>query len=425
MRGIAHVAAIESTTMTALTDRISAAQRMIDEQALVKTLEQLVRIRSVYDPDRLDGNERAAADFVADLLDSWGMGYRRREVAPGRPNLVVDLPGRRPGPVLVLEGHTDVVTAGDRSAWSVDPFGAAIVDGRLYGRGACDMKGGLVAMLFAARALQLSGCDYAGTVRLAILVDEEGMMTGAKAFVADGELDGVAAAIICEPEGDRLCIAQKGALRARVTLHGRMAHGCMPEQGINPVAALGEVVVECRRIEQEVRSASLPHSLLGHFSLTPTVALAGEPAQANVIPSAAELLLDVRTTADHNHAELRALIAERLQRAAQRIPGAGMAIEWLDDRPATETSPDAAIVAAVSDAHKAETGETPPFGGVPGSTDGTIFWAATRLPLVTYGPGATTLPHQADEWIALDEVVRYARTYAGAALRFFDLQESG
>ncbi|MCO5177023.1 MAG: M20 family metallopeptidase [Thermomicrobiales bacterium] len=408
-----------------MADRITAAQHMIDDEALVETLAQLVRIRSVYDPAHPDGNERAAADFISALLESWSMHYRRREVAPNRPNLVVDLPGRAPGPTLVFEGHTDVVTAGDRAAWSVDPFGAAIVDGRLYGRGACDMKGGLVAMLFAARALQLSGCDYAGCVRLAIMVDEEGMMSGAKAFVADGELDGVAAAIICEPEGDRLCIAQKGALRARVTLHGRMAHGCMPEQGINPVAALGEVVVECRHLEQEVRAASVPHALLGHFSLTPTVALAGEPAQANVIPSGAELLLDVRTTGEHDHAELRTLIADRLQQAAHRVPGAGMAIEWLDDRPATETSPDAQIVVAVSDAHKAETGEAPPFGGVPGSTDGTIFWAATRVPLVTYGPGATTLPHQADEWVALDEVVRYARTYVGAALRFFDLQESG
>ena len=90
-------------------------------------------------------------------------------------NLVVDAGARTR--TDARRGHTDVVTAGDRAAWSVDPFGAAVVDGRLYGRGACDMKGGLVAMLFAARALQLSGCDYAGCVRLAIMVDEEGMMS--------------------------------------------------------------------------------------------------------------------------------------------------------------------------------------------------------------------------------------------------------
>jgi len=409
--------------MPSLEARIDAAQRRVDTAALVETLVALVRVPSVYDPTRLEGNERAAADLVTTLLDAWGMAWRRREVAPGRPNIVVDLPGRRPGPIIVLEGHTDVVTAGDRAAWSVGPFDATVRDGRLYGRGACDMKGGLSAMLYAARALQLAGSDFAGTVRLAILADEEGMMLGAKGFVADGELDGVAAAIICEPEGDRLCIAQKGAIRMRVELSGRMAHGCMPEQGVNPVAALGEVIVECRRVEGEVRASSLAHALLGRFSLTPTVALAGEPAQGNVIPARAEAVLDIRTTGEHDHAEIRALVTERVTAAARRIPDVRVSVEVLDDRPATETDPSEAIVAAVSAAHEAATGQTPPFGGVPGSTDGTIFWAATGLPLVTYGPGATTVPHQADEWVALDDVARYARTYAAAVIRYFDLME--
>lgn len=409
--------------MSSLESRIAAATGRVDAAALVETLTDLVRIPSVYDPSRPDGNERAAVDLIAALLASWGMTFRQREVAPGRPNLVVDLPGRRPGPLLVLEGHTDVVTAGDPAAWSVDPFGAAVRDGRLYGRGACDMKGGLVAMLYAARALQLAGCDFAGTVRLAVLADEEGLMLGAKGFVTDGQLDGVAAAIVCEPEGDRLCIAQKGAIRMRVVLHGRMAHGCMPEQGINPVAALGEIIVECRIIEAELRGSMPPHPLLGSFSLTPTVALAGEPTQANVIPARAEVLLDIRTTADFDHAAIRALIADRVVGAASRIPGIRASVEVLDDRPATETDPEELIVAAVCAAHADEIGHPPPLGGVPGSTDGTIFWAATGLPLVTYGPGATTVPHQADEWVDLNEVARYSRTYAAAALRFFDLME--
>lgn len=407
--------------MPSLESRIDAAQRFVDADALVGTLAALVRVQSVYDPGRPDGNERAAVDLVAGLLDEWGMRYRRRDVAPGRPNIVVDLDGRDPGPILVFEGHTDVVTAGDLSAWSVDPFAAEIRDGRLYGRGACDMKGGLVAMLYAARALQLAGCDYAGVVRLAILADEEGMMLGAKGFVADGELEGVAAAIVCEPEGDRLCIAQKGAIRMKVSLQGRMAHGCMPEQGINPISALGEVIVECRRVEAEVRAASPTHALLGRFSLTPTVALAGEQAQGNVIPARAELILDIRTTAENDHSEIRELVTQRVTAAAGRVPDVRVTVKVQDDRPATETDPDEPIVAAVSAAHEADTGKIPPFGGVPGSTDGTIFWAATGVPLVTWGPGSTTVPHQADEWVALEDVVRYARSYVGAALRFFEL----
>jgi succinyl-diaminopimelate desuccinylase len=135
----------QGTDGRSLDDRIAAACALLDERGLIEALRTLVRIPSVHDPDVPDGNERQAADYVATLLDAWGMPYTRREVAPNRPNIVVDLPGSRPGPVLIFEGHTDVVTAGDRAVWTVDPFGGEITDGRLYGRGACDMKGGLAS----------------------------------------------------------------------------------------------------------------------------------------------------------------------------------------------------------------------------------------------------------------------------------------
>jgi succinyl-diaminopimelate desuccinylase len=409
----------------ALAQRILQTQAHLDPQALLDTLVALVRVPSVFDPSHPGGNERAAADLVAALLDQWGMRYRRWDIAPERPNLVVDLPGTRPGPILIFEGHTDVVTVGDPRAWTVPPFAAHMRDGRLYGRGACDMKGGVVAMLFAARALQMAGCDYAGTLRLAILADEEGMMQGAKSFVAEGYLAGATAAVICEPEGDRVCVAQKGAIRLRVTLNGKMAHGCMPEEGINPVAALGEVIVACRALEREIQQERPPHQLLGQFSLTPTVVLGGEREQGNVIPSRAELIFDIRTTTAHDHDEIRRRTAACIASAVGRVSGATYRVEVMDDRPATETDPNDPIVLAAIVSHEVEAGVTPAFGGVPGSTDGTIFWSATRIPLVTWGPGSTTLPHQADEWVAVDEVVRYARSYVGVALRYFDLMERG
>lgn len=410
---------------TTLEHRIAAAQARLDERGLRDALRALVQIPSVFDPALLDGNERAAAGFVAGLLDAWAIDYRTRDVAPNRPNIVADIAGMRPGPLLVFEGHTDVVTAGDRDAWTLDPFAGEIRDGRLYGRGACDMKGGLTAMLFATRAIHETGCDFAGTIRLAILADEEGLMQGAKGFVVDGELDGVAAAIICEPEGDRVCIAQKGAIRLRVTFIGRMAHGAMPEEGANPIAALGDVISRCRALQREIQAEYPPHALLGPFYLTPTVALAGEREQGNVIPGIAELMLDIRTTPDNQHAAIIARVSATIASAVREIDGVSHRIDVVDDRPATETDAQDPVVRAVIAAHEAETGETPPFGGVPGSTDGTIFWAATRVPLVTWGPGITTLPHQADEYVDLDEVVRYARSYIAAALRYFDLMERG
>jgi succinyl-diaminopimelate desuccinylase len=414
-----------SATDPRLLEDIAAAQAVLDSEGLIETLQALVRIPSVYDPSNPQGNETAAAALIAGLLDAWGMSYARREVAPGRPNLVVDIAGAHPGPTLIFEGHTDVVTAGDRAAWSVDPFGGEIREGLLYGRGATDMKGGLAAMLFAARAIQAAGVEFAGTIRLAILADEEGLMLGAKSFVADGYLEGARAAIICEPEGDRVCIAQKGAIRLRIHLSGKMAHGAMPEEGANPLSAMGEVITACRALEREIQEQQPAHPLLGPFYLTPTVALGGEREQGNVIPASAELLLDIRTTSDQEHAVIHERVAATVARAVARVPGVVERIEVIDDRPATETDASDPAVRAVIAAHQAEMGQTPPFGGVPGSTDGTIFWAATGIPLVTYGPGPTTLPHQADEYVAIDDVVRYARTYVSAALRYFDLVERG
>lgn len=414
-----------TTNDDGLEGRIAAAVERLDETRLVATLADLVRIPSVYDPAKPDGNERIAADFVAGLLAEWGIPYRQWEVARGRPNIVAELAGTRPGPVLILEGHTDVVTAGDLGEWSIDPFGAEIREGRLYGRGSADMKSGLTALLYAARALQLAGSDFAGTLRLAVLADEEGLMQGAKAFVREGYLDGATAAIICEPEGERVCIAQKGALRLRAHFHGKMAHGAMPEEGANPLSALAEALVACRALEARIQGESRPHPLLGKFYLTPTVVRAGELEQANVLPASAELLLDIRTTPAHEHAEILRRVESAVTGATAGVPGVSSAVTVVDDRPATETDSDDPIVRATSAAHRAEFGSEPPLGGVPGSTDGTIFWAANRLPLVTYGPGDTTIPHQADEFVRLDEVVACARVYIGAALRYFDEMERG
>jgi succinyl-diaminopimelate desuccinylase len=285
------------------------------------------------------------------------------------------------------------------------------------------MKGGLAAMLHAARALQLAGADFAGILRLAILADEEGMMQGAKAFVADGWLDGVTAAVTCEPESDAICVSQKGAIRLHVLLVGRMAHGAMPDEGINPTRALGEVIVALRRLERDIQAEHSVHPLLGRFHLTPTAALAGEREQGNVIPGSAELFLDIRTTHQHDHGAILRRTHEAIQAAAASVTGIEAQVETLDDRPATETDPEDPIVQALIAAHRNVTGEPPRFGGVPGTTDLTIFWAATQLPVVAFGPGTVTLAHQANESVAVDDLARYARVYVDAVQRYFAMQE--
>ena len=122
------------------------------------------------------------------------------EVAPGRPNVICVVEGGLPGPTLLFEGHSDVVTEGDPAGWSRDPFGGEIADGRLWGRGSADMKSGVAAMLFAAHALAAAG-PFPGRLKLAVLVDEEGMMLGAKHFVAAGHTADVAGGDLLRARG--------------------------------------------------------------------------------------------------------------------------------------------------------------------------------------------------------------------------------
>lgn len=396
-----------------------------DEAALNAFLIAFVRTPSVHDP-AAGTTEEGAARLVRDLLDGWGWSPRWEEVATGRPNVVATLRGARAatGRHLILEGHTDVVTPGDPTRWTHPPFAAVLEDGRLYGRGTADMKGGVAAALFAARAIQRTGADFAGTLTLAIVADEEGMMLGIKDFVARGHADGATAALICEPEGGRVCIAQKGALRLHIRAQGRMAHGAMPESGANPLPALAHFLGECAALEAALQAEHGSHPYLGKPYLTPTVLAADTPAQLNVIPAEADAYLDVRTTPATPHAALLAALRLRADRTERAFPGRRIAITVLEDRPPTDTAPDEPLVTAIVAAHLAEHGAQPPFGGVPGATDGTILWRERRIPIVTYGPGDVTIPHQVNEFVRLSEVHAAARVYVRAILDYLRPNDS-
>jgi len=381
----------------------------IDHAALIRFTQELVKIPSVHDPVR-GLNEKLAADLVAETMRSFGWQPVVEEAAPGRPNVMAVLEGQRPGRTLLFEGHTDVVTEGDRSRWTRDPFGAEIIDGKLYGRGSADMKAGVGAMLFAAKAL--TEHDFPGRIIVAALADEEGMMLGVKDFVRRGHAAQVDAAIVCEPEGRELCIAQKGAIRIRVDARGRMAHGAMPQHGRNPIPALLSFLAGCADLQAELQKEHGEHPLLGWNYITPTVFRAGDPEQINVIPGAAWAALDVRTTPEVNHHQLIA----RLR--AMCPPDVTLTV--IDDRPPTETPPDHPLVRALAAAHERVHGRPPVFGGVPGATDGTILWRDAQVPIVTDGPGGKWIAHQVDEYVELEDLTSSAEVYLQAARLFLD-----
>ncbi len=387
----------------------------IDRDAVVAFARELVRIPSTNEPE-LGRSEARAAALVAERMREWGWRPLVEEVAPGRPNVVAVVEGGAPGPTLCFEGHTDVVTAGDPTEWERAPFGGEIADGRLYGRGAADMKGGLAAMLHAARALHRTR-PFAGRLVVAALADEEGMMLGAKAFVARGHASGIDAAVICEPEAGEVCIAQKGAIRLCLTAVGRMAHGAMPEHGRNVVPALTAYAAALARLQVELHERIPVHPSLGRPYLTPTMLRAGRTEQLNVIPGRGWLGVDVRTVPGVDHGAL----LERLRALASEIgaaEGVELALEVIDDRPPTEVSPTAPVVEAIASAHRVVTGDEPVLGGVPGTTDGTILWRDAGIPVVVYGPGGKWIAHQANEFVELDEIARCAEVYLEAARRF-------
>jgi succinyl-diaminopimelate desuccinylase len=392
----------------------------IDREELVRLAGDLVRIPSVYRPGEEGGNESAAAGFVADYLRESGFEVRAEEAAPGRPNVWAVWGGDRPGKTLLFEAHTDVVTEGNAEEWKRPPFGAERVGGRLYGRGACDTKGNLAAAVLAVRAIKDSGVSFPGALVLCHPVDEEGMMTGIKAFIGNGHAEGVDAAVICEPEQNQICTSQKGALRVEVAVRGTMAHGAMPLSGVNPVTRAARFVVAVEELEREEIGRHGEDPFLGYPSLTPTILMGpdcGEP-QINVIPAGAYVALDIRTVPSQPHEELIGRLQDVLARLKAEDPDFDATLSVIEERPPTETPQDEPLIGAMARAHEHLTGEEPRYNGVPGATDGTFLSAWAGIPIVTTGAGEREVPHHTDEWVDEGELFAACKLYAATAMYY-------
>jgi succinyl-diaminopimelate desuccinylase len=415
----------------------------IQTSELVRLTRDLVRIPSVYRPETGEGEEKVAR-FVVQKLEEMELDVLIEEVEPGRPNVLATLRGGE-GRTVLLEAHTDVVTEGDRADWTYPPFTGEIVGDRIYGRGACDTKGNLAAAMLAVKAIKESRRRVKGRIILAIPVDEEGLMKGIKHMIKAGHLTGVDAAIICEPEDNQICISQKGALRARITTRGKMSHGCMPLTGFNPIPAMVEIIRRMREVERQEIDRHGKDELLGFPSITPTVfrsPVSGEP-QLNVMPSGAEILVDIRTIPGQSHETLKSRLTElvgavegevkldlasgweksvreELRPGLSRGISFSAAIDIFEDRPWTKTDQTEPIVESVTKAYRLVTGKEPVYNGVPGATDGTFLHAWAGIPIVTTGAGDRTAPHQKDEWVDIHQLVETARIFAASILDFLD-----
>jgi succinyl-diaminopimelate desuccinylase len=420
---------------------ISKVLNEIDPDELINLTADFVRINSVWDP-AAGTNEQEAAEYVYSWARQQGFEAQLDQVVPGRPNVIISWSFESDKRTLMFEGHTDVVTPGNLSAWNYDPFGAHITGRRMYGRGTNDTKGNLAAMLTAMAALKRSGIILSGKIIGGVLCDEEDQMLGVTNFIKRGHADLITAAIICEPEDGLICITQKGAMRARFTITGKMSHGAMPLAGLNIAPAISLLIQRLHQMEQTAVKAFGRDELLGWPSFTPTVIRApdsGTP-QLNVMPGEGQLLADIRTIPGQSHpkiiGQLEDLMGEIEKQVGRnyadydrlldvkRDSDLKVEVEILTDRPCTLTDRNDPIVQAAHWATHKLTQKKPEYAGVPGATDGTFLWSLKNIPIVTMGAGDRLVPHQVDEWVDLDQLIETAKIYALTALHYLYPKDS-
>ncbi|MBT4267967.1 MAG: M20 family metallopeptidase [Deltaproteobacteria bacterium] len=395
----------------------------INRDELVRLTQDLIRIDSVIRPET--GNTEAG---VVRFIAAWirkelGVEPLIEEVLPARENIILTIDSGRAGPCLMFEGHTDVVSEGNRDLWRHDPFGAEIEDGKIYGRGSCDMKAGLAVNLLTVKAMLKSGVEYKGRMRLGLMCDEEDQMLGVQDYIKKGHADDVDACLVSEPEENQLCLSMKGALRAIVRVTGKMAHGAMPLAGINPSIRMARIILAFEVFEKAEMERCGKDEFLGWPSVTFTVVQsppAGEPAQLNVMPAESIAYVDIRTIPGQEHEEVKKQLQEALNRLAADDPDFHAEIEFIADKPVVSMEKDEPIVMIVAEAFRDITGREPVYNGVPGATDGTFLRDLKGIPSLVNGPGPRHVPHQTDEYVEIEELFESLQIYLLSALRFLN-----
>lgn len=352
--------------------------------------------------------ESRMAEVSAELLRGWGFHTEMYEAARGRPNVVATLHGS--GPTLLLNGHLDTVGV---EGMTVDPFGAVLDEGRLVGRGACDMKGGVAALMAAAARLASAG-PRPGLV-VALTADEEHASVGMAELVR--RADGMPLAdmgVVCEPTSLDVMPAHKGFVWLRAVFHGRAAHGSRPEIGVDAIrhAALWLAGLDDYADELGSRPA---HALLGHGSFHAGT-IAGGTAES-VYPDRCELLLERRTMPGESPEGVVSELERALDRLRSREPEVDATLEMTLDRPGTEVPVDSPLVQGLVRAGS-DLGFTPEVRGMTAWVDA-AFLNQAGVPAVCYGPGSIEQAHTEDEWVETDEIracanvlERFARSLA-------------
>ncbi|MFW6115974.1 MAG: M20 family metallopeptidase [Chloroflexota bacterium] len=375
----------------------------INRDELVALAQDLIRIPSENPP----GNEKPVADFLARRLREMGTQVQVKDVDEhvGRPNVLSIWDTGVEGPTLLFNAHLDVVPAGQ--GWSVDPFAGEIRDGRLYGRGACDMKGPLAAVVTAIETLRRVGTPLRGTVVLAGVVGEEQDQSGTRQLVKDGIVADYG--IVAEPTTLVPVIAHKGEVYYEITTFGKAAHGSVPHLGVNAVEKMVPVIQGVQALGERLKEKS--HPLCGHPTVNLGVIKGGEIS--NAVPDRCMIQLDRRLIPSETFEEADAEIYDIVTRAAEadrefeaevKVPMTWKPMEVAEDEP---------IVLALRRQTEAVMGQDPGLEGWPATCDANLMVNEGGIPTCIFGPGDLFgQAHKPDESIEIDELVMGAQIYA-------------
>jgi len=368
----------------------------------VKLASELIKISS-ENPTRL---EKEIINFIADWLKKDNVPFELQEVSPGRNNLIARVKGEGKRPPITLIAHCDTVPVGE--GWSVDPLGGIIQDGKLYGRGAADMKSGLAAALYAVKEANKAK-SIPGDFVVVVSVDEEGPgMEGIRVLLDSNILDASSMVIAPEPTGLDIVRAHRGVMWYEITTYGKSSHGGHAERGIDANHALAEIICE---LKTAVQALPFDDPLLKQSLISVGKMNGGE--KTNVVPNKARAEIDFRVVPPMNAEDANILVQKAVQRAVSRVPGAKAKVKNLGlQRPPVETPADAEVIQRLTKSYKAVMNKDPQHAGYVAYTDAAVVSLfLNNRNAICFGPGNLEQGHTIDEWAFIDEIEKCAEIF--------------
>ncbi|GIO23047.1 ArgE/DapE family deacylase [Oceanobacillus sp. J11TS1] len=359
------------------------------EEEKIKILSDIIAIKSINE------NEIEVANYLKKLFDQYGIESKIIPVTDTRVNLVAEI--GTGSPVIGVSGHMDVVSPGDESEWTSDPFTLTERDGKLYGRGTNDMKAGLVNLALVMIELKENKELKNGTVRFIATTGEEVGGAGSQKLYEEGYMDDVDYLWVAEPSHDALVYCHKGSLNLRITSIGEAAHSSMPEQGYNAINPLMKYLLE---MDDKLNGDNRKNEVLDKLIINTTIINAGN--QVNSIPEKAVAEINVRTIPEFDNEEVIDLFNKTADKYNEE--GSDIDVEVTMSLPSVFTTGSSKMINLAKELGKKYLDLEPSVIGSPGVTDASNLLRGKddNFPFMAFGPGETKMAHKTDEYVYKD-----------------------